>query len=136
MPKQAIADPSPEPMPDIRDSVDVVHRQAARVVKRRLGYILDKRDGWTLVALGTSQRPRDDRDYVLVEAHRWQGRALRLSKDTYFHAGMMEWFRDDEVEDRVRAARCLDSVFRKLQAIYLDASRQSKVLPTEPPGKA
>ncbi len=105
-------------MPEPRDPVNVEHRQAKRRRKVRLGYILRKHQGYTLVAMGTSQPPPQGREFVLVEKHRRQGKAMRLTADTYFHGGNMEWFEDAEVETRIRAARCSESMFAKLRALF------------------
>lgn len=106
-------------MVDERDPVDAFHRQAGHRQKTRPGYVITQLDGWSLVALGTGQC-HPDRHGVKVGAQERFGRAMRLSKDTWFYAENMQWFRDDELDPRL-AARCPIPLFNRLRELFHDA---------------
>lgn len=121
MPRRDVAGPSrpaPVTMVEARDPVDALHRQARHRQKIRPGYVLlHQQDGWSLVALGTSQE-KPERDGVCIRAHQRMGRAMRLRVDTWFYAENMQWFRDEELAPRSGAAPCPRPVFEQLRGLW------------------
>lgn len=93
-----------------RDPIDVFHGQ-----KWRPGYVLRVGEQSVIVICGTGT-PRD-LPHVFIDDRSRIGRAMRLTKPTYFYRSNVVVKASADVRPRLGAARCPLPVFSQLHAL-------------------